>query len=176
MTMISVISTPPGISIHSGRCRLDSGLTFLGAGRCPAVPGVAAGAATPWPASGAVALLMALRLPTSLGRRPTGPPSGRWRAGPSGRRRDTEPLDRSGIDWTTTLVSASWVSPQAPVNGVATDLADASVNTASLGSDFSAAADWALTGRLPKILKYSSWMAWSVSNLTNWKARSLFWL
>src|SRR6478609_11970872 len=60
MTMMSVISSPPGISIHSGRCRWDSGLTFLGAGRCPAVPGAAAGAATPCPASGALALLMAV--------------------------------------------------------------------------------------------------------------------
>ena len=85
-------------------------------------------------------------------------------------------MDRSGIDWTTTLVSASWVSPHAPVNGVATDLADASVKIANLTSDFRAAADWALTGRLPKILKYSSWMAGSVIILTNWKARSLFWL
>ena len=42
MTMISVISNPPGVSIHSGRCRsVSSGLTVFG-GRGP--PGRAGGA------------------------------------------------------------------------------------------------------------------------------------
>src|SRR6478735_3096116 len=68
----------------------------------------------------------------------------------------TEPLLRSGMDCTATLVSARWMSPHAPVNGVATDLLCALRIGASEVCDFSEAAASAFTGKLPKVLKYSS--------------------